>query len=606
LPGFIVLQATQWALYGLLASSLVLVWGHAGIFSFGQGAFFGIGAYAYGIAAINWLPLTHETFSAVLVAALAAAAVAAAIGYFMFYGKVADVYVGVITLAMTLVLFTVVSSTADPKYHVGQALLGGYNGMTGVPPLTWPTGDGGVELSALPMFIAVVWLCASTLAALYWLLTRPFGRVLTALRENEWRTQLLGFDVRLRKLLVFSLGGGIAGAAGGLTAAWAMFVSPGVFGLQLAALVVIWALVGGRSSLAGAFIGALAVESLAFNLGGSGGNATPIVLGAVLIAVVLFLPGGLVPTLQGWMHRLRARPRANPTAPNAPSTQTEAVQTLLPIPATARRERTEDNSTGQATTQAADLAMASAPALCAQQLSRHFGGVKAVQQASVAFAPRGVHCLIGPNGAGKSSFFNLLIGRFAPSSGRVLWGDKTISALPPHARVRLGLGIKLQVASIFPGLSLRENLWLAAYGRVRDSRAAAQSAAQWLRWLGFSDGDAHRRAADLAHGQKQWLEIAMVLAGSPTAILLDEPAAGMSSTERDRLAQLLRALGEHAAVIVVEHDMAFVQALQAPVTVLHQGSVFASGKMQDLRRDARILDIYLGRTANAELAHGAA
>jgi len=229
-----------------------------------------------------------------------------------------------------------------------------------------------------------------------------------------------------------------------------------------------------------------------------------------------------------------------------------------------------------------------------------------VQQASVAFAPRGVHCLIGPNGAGKSSFFNLLIGRFAPSSGRVLWGDKNISTLPPHARVRLGLGIKLQVASIFPGLSLRENLWLAAYGRVRNSHAAAQSAAQWLRWLGFSDGDAHRRAADLAHGQKQWLEIAMVLAGSPTAILLDEPAAGMSSTERDRLAQLLRALGEHAAVIVVEHDMTFVQALQAPVTVLHQGSVFASGAIEDLRRDARILDIYLGRTANAEVAHGAA
>jgi len=596
LPDFVVLQATQWALYGLLALSLVLVWGQAGIFSFGQGAFFGIGAYVYGIAAINWLPVTHETFSAVLMAALAGAAAAAAVGYFMFYGKVADVYVGVITLAMTLVLFTVVSSTADPKYRVGDALLGGYNGMTDVPPLIWPTADGGVELSALPMFVLVVCLCAGILAALYWLLARPFGRVLAALRENEWRTQLLGFDVRLRKLLVFSLGGGIAGMAGGLTAAWAMFVSPGVFGLQLAALVVIWALVGGRSSLAGAFVGTLAVESLAFNLGGSGGNATPIVLGAVLIAVVLFLPGGLAPALQGWVQRVR--PRAESTSFDARSET--AGQTPLPMQPEA--------GAGQAAGQTRDqTSQSNPPALHTRQLSRSFGGVKAVQQASLAFAPRGVHCLIGPNGAGKSSFFNLLVGRFAPSSGQVLWGKKTLNRLPPHVRVRLGLGIKLQVASIFPNLSLEENLWLAAWGRLRDRRAATQASVQWLRWLGFSEVDAQRRAADLAHGQKQWLEIAMVLAGKPSAILLDEPAAGMSSIERERLADLLRSLGEHAAVIVVEHDMAFVQALQAPVTVLHQGSVFASGAMQDLRRDPRILDIYLGRhnTPGAGDPHGA-
>jgi len=290
LSEFMVLQVTQWAVYGLLALSLALVWGQAGIFSFGQGAFFGVGAYAYGIAAINWLEYTNETFSALLVAALAAALLAGAVGYFMFYGKVTDVYVGVITFAMTLVLFTVVSSTADPKYRIGQALFGGYNGMNGVPPLTWPNAMTGVELSTLPMFIMVVWLCAMTTVLLIWMRKRPFGRILVSLRENELRSQLLGFDVRLRKLLVFILGGAIAGMAGGIYAAWAMFVSPDVFGLRLAALVVIWVLVGGRTSLVGAFVGALAVESLSFTLGGSAGAATPIVLGGVLIAFVLFLP----------------------------------------------------------------------------------------------------------------------------------------------------------------------------------------------------------------------------------------------------------------------------------------------------------------------------
>jgi len=148
--------------------------------------------------------------------------------------------------------------------------------------------------------------------------------------------------------------------------------------------------------------------------------------------------------------------------------------------------------------------------------------------------------------------------------------------------------------SIFPALSVQENLWLAAFGRLRNSQTAAQSAAQWLAWLGWSDSLPHSANA-LAHGQKQWLEIAMVLAGEPRAALLDEPAAGMSSTERERLAQLLRDLGEHTAVIVVEHDMEFVASLQAPVTMLHRGTVFASGSMQDLRNDERILDIYLGR-----------
>jgi len=188
----------------------------------------------------------------------------------------------------------------------------------------------------------------------------------------------------------------------------------------------------------------------------------------------------------------------------------------------------------------------------------------------------------------------LLIGRFAPSGGRILLGGRNISRLPPHARVRLGLGIKLQVASLYNSLSLYENLWLSAYGRLRNSQSAWHRAEQWLDWLGLR-ARAHETAGALAHGQKQWLEIAMALAGDPAVVLLDEPAAGMSSTERDRLVQLLHALAAQTSVVVVEHDMGFVHALQAPVTVLHQGRVFASGSMADLRRDERILDIYLGR-----------
>ncbi|VXC86311.1 Urea ABC transporter, ATPase protein UrtD [Burkholderia sp. 8Y] len=570
MPEFATLQATSWALFGLLAVSLTLVWGHGGIFSFGQGAFFGVGAYVYSLSAINILPLTHETLSAVIIGTLAAAVLAVVVGYFIFYGNVGDVYVGIITLAMTLVLFTVLSSTADPKYHVGEAQLGGYNGISSVPPVTIPLGEEGTALTVFQLYALVVFICAVIVAGLYLLLNRPFGRVLTALRQNELRAQLLSYDVRLRKLAVFCIGGAVAGLAGALYASWAMFISPVVFGLSLAAQVVIWVLVGGRISFLGAFIGATAVQSVSFALGGGAGDATPIVLGTVLIVVVLFLPDGVVPAVTRLVFaRLVSRSAAEARAPMHDAANPAFEQ--LPF-----------------------VTGSKGSALSATALEKRFGGVKAVQTATVKFEQKGVHCLIGPNGAGKSTFFNLLVGRFPPTRGVIQLDGRPITTMKAHARVKQGLGIKLQVASIFGDLSVRENLWLAAYGRLRDKATADMRCEQLIRWLGL-DARANEIASSLSHGQKQWLEIAMVAATEPSVVLLDEPTAGMTRDETARMAALIKLLGQSVSVIVVEHDMEFVRALDVPVTVFHQGNVFASGSLDELRRDERILDIYLGR-----------
>jgi branched-chain amino acid transport system permease protein len=526
---------------------------------------------------VNILPVTNETVSSVVVAALAAAALAALVGYFIFYGNVGDVYVGIITLAMTLVLFTVLSSTADPKYHIGEAQLGGYNGISGVPPITFPFGESGTTLTVVQSYSTVILVCASIVACLYVLLHRPFGRVLTALRQNELRTQLLAFDVRFRKLVVFTIGGAIAGIAGAFYAAWAMFISPVVFGLALAAQVVIWVLVGGRASFAGAFIGTLLVQSLSFALGGGAGDATPIVLGVVLIAVVLFLPSGIVPALARFLVAKRTSGSAGSAAADA-SVPQEQRFAELPF-------RSES---GGAT-------------LSATGLEKRFGGVRAVQTATVSFGQKGVHCLIGPNGAGKSTFFNLLVGRFPPNRGAIELDGRPITHMNSHDRVRNGLGIKLQVASIFTELPVRENLWLAAYGRRRDEAVADLRSAEMLDWLAL----AHRAddsAGSLSHGQKQWLEIGMVMAAEPSVVLLDEPTAGMTREETARMAAMVRLLGQSVSVIVVEHDMEFVRALDVPVTVFHQGNVFASGSLEELRRDERILDIYLGRQGHGHVA----
>jgi branched-chain amino acid transport system permease protein len=590
---------TLWVLYGLLALSFTFIWGHGGIFSFGQAAFFGIGGYAYSVTAINLLPHTNETISAVLAGALCGAIAAGLVGYFIFYGDVNDVAVAIITLAFSLVLLTVMSGTADPKYHIGSALLGGYNGMVGVPPLTIGLPGGTPTVLDYGSMLAVFGIVAGVIAVgVHLLLHRPFGRVVVALRVNELRTLLLGFDVRRYKLATFVLGGAIAGLAGAGYAAWGTYIQPqSVFGLQQAAFVAIWVLLGGRTSLLGAFVGVVLVEKLTSTLGGSGGDSTPIVLGGVLIAVVLLLPAGIVPTLQQWARRLVPRLRRAPAPATAPA--------FVLSGAYARKRTNADlEANGQA---AAPVLISDQPptegggeeTLRAEDLGKRFGGVRALDDVSVDFPGRGLHCLIGPNGAGKSTFFHLVSGRYRPSAGEVVLDGRRITGWRPDKRARAGLGIKLQVPSLYYELSAAENMWLAAYARTRSARRAGERAAELLDWLGLADRAAEP-ASVLSHGQQQWLEIGMVVATEPKVILLDEPTAGMSAEETQRTARLVTTLAEQAAVIVVEHDMDFVRELDAPVMMFHEGSVFARGSITELREDERILDIYLGRPVSVE------
>ena len=572
-PEYQALQWTQWILYGLLALSLTFIWGHAGIFSFGQVAFFGIGGYTYGITAINLIDRTGETFSAVLAAVVVAALAAAILGYFMFYGKVGDVYVAIITLATTLVLFTFMESTAGPKYAIGEALLGGYNGMTGIPTLSygWP-GSPATPLSVTQTLAIVVGVAGIIAFGLHILLRRPFGRIVAGLRENEDRTQLLGYDIRRHRLIVFIIGGSIAGLAGAGYAAWGMFINPAVFSLQQAALVVIFVLVGGRTSLLGAFVGAILLQSLSTSLGGSDSVFTPIILGGVLIAVVMLLPQGIVPTVSAIAQRLV--PQLRPRPPQLPVPTSPPEQ--LPLPTKSDR-----------------VSPQSGP-LEAIDLRKSFGGLTAVDGVSLTFAPKGVHCLIGPNGAGKSTFFNLLVGRYRPTSGQVIFSGEDITGREPYQRVRQGFGIKLQVASLYTNLTAFENMWLASYAKIGNTKAATQRAIEILSWLDLIP-QANHFAGTLAHGQRQWLEIGMVLATEPVVILLDEPTAGMTREETLRTVDLVTLLGKHASVVVVEHDIEFVRQLNVPVTVLHQGRIFAQGGIDELRRDEQVLEIYLGR-----------
>jgi branched-chain amino acid transport system permease protein len=289
---FGLLQLTVFAAMCILALSLGVVWGYGGILCFGQSAFFGLGAYAYAVTAVN----LGESTVAVLVAIALPAAFAALLGYFMFYGRLSDVYLGVITLSVTLIFFNLMNSTAGDAYRIGKARLNGFNGMPSLPTLNVP-GDPGRLLDPTETFYVVMALLVLVYLGLHALLATRFGRVVVAIRENETRCELLGYDVRLHKLLIFTVGGGIAGLAGSLFANWGAFVSPTVFSLGMTSQIIIWVIVGGLGTLLGPIIGCLIMQYLATTLGTQQIANTSLIFGAIFLAFVLLVPRGLVPSL---------------------------------------------------------------------------------------------------------------------------------------------------------------------------------------------------------------------------------------------------------------------------------------------------------------------
>jgi ABC-type branched-subunit amino acid transport system permease subunit len=298
---FTIINLTTAIGLALLALSLGLVWGYGGILCFGQTAFFGFGAYAYAIAAQNF----GETTSAVAIAIVAGAALAAVLGYFMFYGRISDVYLGVITLTVTLIIFNLLRRTSGPEYKIGKALLGGFNGTTA--PLLQIPWDAKTMLFPQQVFYVSMAALLVCYFGCVWLTRSHFGRVCVAIRENETRAELLGYDSRLYKLGLFSVGGGLAAIGGVLVANGIGRVTPDLFNLTYAAQAIIWVIVGGRGTLLGPVLGAFGMFWLTSWLGTQSYFNSNMVLGLVLILFVLLLPRGVVPAVTGlaarWGHR---------------------------------------------------------------------------------------------------------------------------------------------------------------------------------------------------------------------------------------------------------------------------------------------------------------
>lgn len=238
--------------------------------------------------------------------------------------------------------------------------------------------------------------------------------------------------------------------------------------------------------------------------------------------------------------------------------------------------------------------MNSLPVLEARSLTRRFDGFKAVDNVDLRIDPGELRCLIGPNGAGKSTLFKCLTGQLRPSSGRVFMEGREITRMSSHMIARQRIAIKNQIPDVFGGLSIYENLWLAGR-RHHGGQALKQAVARMISVIDIPEDSHRRKVENLSHAHRQWVELGMILITDPALVLLDEPTAGMTQDETMRTAAIIRRLNQRAAVIVVEHDLEFIASLASNVTVLHQGRVLCEGRVDDVMRDQRVRDVYIGQ-----------
>ncbi|HUA76238.1 MAG TPA: branched-chain amino acid ABC transporter ATP-binding protein/permease, partial [Acetobacteraceae bacterium] len=408
-----------------------------------------------------------------------------------------------------------------------------------------------------------------------------FGAVLRAIRDNAGRTLALGHAVGRYKLAVFVIAALYAGLAGSLLGVFQSYMPPDSFSLETSGQLVAQTVIGGVGTLIGPLVGSAVWLYLQQNLQliPGVGALWKFLLGLIFVILVTVLRRGIAGTL---LSLRRARTKPAPAASALPETLP-----ALPLAAPAIR------------------ASQGAPALEARGLSKFYGGIRAVEDVSLAIAAGSVHAVIGPNGAGKSTLFKMLLDEVSPTAGEVFFFGRRITGLGVAGACQAGLGKSYQVNQLFSGLTVRENLRIAALARRRGAfrldllRSASsipsveQQIEAALETIGLS-ARAELSPSVLAYGEKRRLEIGLALAGSPHVLLLDEPLAGMSPEERAATKRLIARLREEATLVIVEHDMDAVFELADKISVLANGHLLAEGTPAEIQRNSSVQSAYLG------------
>ncbi|HYS67100.1 MAG TPA: branched-chain amino acid ABC transporter ATP-binding protein/permease [Paraburkholderia sp.] len=542
--------------FTIVVLTVDILWGYAGYLTFGQSAFFGLGAYAAGLVFTHGGFSTGSVLLAIGVAIAATAVVAGVLGWLSFYRGASPFFATVMSLVLPIVLSQLLLS--------GGAWTGSSSGLTG-----FETFDLSVD--------AWYWIAGAALlavAVLAWVFVRSDGgRVLAAIRDNESRCAYLGINTSRVKIALLVVTAIVAGLAGFGYGAFSGVVAPELAGFVLGTQLIIWVALGGRGTLWGPVLGSLLINVGTAYLSSSMPFAWQLILGAAFVTVIVLLPQGLVPLLFKPLRHL-----ADHAGPP------ELVERAMRVDS------------------AAPNGAAWSPALQMNGVARHFGSLKVLEGIDLDARGGELIGLIGPNGAGKTTLMRCMSDGAERSAGTVVLCGHDIGKLPPERCVQFGLGRKFQNANIFETLTVAECLRIAGTIIERPSlfrRAPVLSlpsyAMEVIRTTSL-DRKLGAVAKDLSHGEQQALELAMVLALEPKVVLLDEPTAGLTKTERTQIGKVLAALAHRYQLccLLVEHDLDFVAGIATRIVVLHQGRIVMQGNFDEVVNSELVRTIYAG------------
>ena len=557
----------------ILALSWNILSGYSGYFSFGHGAFFGIGMYtSAGLATkLNW-PFLWTLPAAALMAAL----LGLALGAVVFRVKaVRGELFALLTLAITFVVGTIVLNT---RIDGGPGIsLGG----TPVPAIG-PTASASIYLMAL---VAAV----LTLLIAYKVQSSKLGTGLFAIHDDEDVAEVMGVPTFRYKLLAFGLSSGLAGLAGGIHALFVSYVTAGeTFTIVVPLTVVLMSVLGGTRHWAGPAVGATVITCLLyFFTAGINPVAGKAAVGVILIVVILFMPNGIL----GFFFKRHAATQGLDSGPSSP--QALAVeQVKLAIQRPIDASLTTPTETGAPT-----LLVNPKILLDVRDLSKAFKGVQALDKVSLQVHEGEILGLLGPNGSGKSTFINVVSGHYPTSGGAIVFAGQQLAGLPAHRIAQAGIARTYQIPRPFAHMSVLQNVALVAMfgGAALDQRQATREAWNWLEFTGLKD-KANALPDDLNLHQRKFLELTRALASRPRLVLLDEVLSGLTPGEINEAIELIRKIRERGATIVfVEHVMRAVMALADRVAVLNHGQLIAIGSAHDVMRNAEVVSAYLGR-----------
>jgi len=578
-----------WGLFGL---GFDILFGFTGLLSFGQSAFYGTGGF---VAAYL---LTRAGFPNVFLALVIGMIAAAVTGYLI--GLIAlrrtGIYFAMITVAIAEVFYFV-------EFNPLADWTGGENGLPGVPTPSFNLGFTTLHFTtgwSLYQFLAVCYFVGVVIALR--IVRSPVGAILSAIRDNPLRATAVGHNIHGYKLTAFVIAAAYAGFAGGLLGVMQAFMPPDAFMFDTSGQLVMQTAIGGRATLFGPLVGAavwLFLQDFLQSALGLGA-AWKLVLGVVFVLLVCFLRRGIIGGIAD-LYALVTGKRSHhePVEAPVPALTAEEEQKAAEAelakepdpPPLAPVHHANDGYSG--------------PILQATGLTKRYGGLLANSDIDFTVNHGELRGIIGPNGAGKSTFFKMLTCEVPPTSGKIVFEGLDITGMSVTDVCQLGLTKSYQVNQLFTGLTVRENVVIAALSELRgkfrldmfrslDSIPGLSDQVERTLELVNLTHRTDTPVSELAYGEKRRLEIGLALATSPSLLLLDEPLAGMSPRERVETVKLLKSISKGRTMIIIDHDMDALFELAERVTVLQEGRVLVEGTPDEIKNNAAVQEAYLG------------